>query len=425
MEKKISVVIPVYNVAEYIAHCIETLKAQKLDGLEFIFVDDCSTDQSVKIIEAFAAEDDRVRLIRNAENLGPGGTRNAGIRVAKGDYLSFVDPDDWISENFYSLLYAKAQQCGSDITKGKTVCINEQTGQTVVWWEKLNKEIQKKLNAGKPLFLTPFYDHYAAIYKRELFLDGRVAYGTSRNGEDATFILKVSCYTQNIAFENDAVYFYRLNRDGNASGNYTRKRVQNELLSLEEKIDFLRTQQMTDDHYTYIGNRINHFMIHYCLAAKNSPDIKAMEDFISQELFRRIHVFSDYVQNGEMPKNVKALIQYGKMIPGFHRELFPERITRWTDCLLEHPEDRTFYTSTYAYVILEGLFNYVKPENNRLRQSKFLRILWKQLHRLDGKYRLHVYFWIIKISILTLRGKLRYKLFGEKKTGSSSSQDAQ
>ena len=106
----ISVILPVYNVEPYIGACIESLKRQSFRDLEFIFVDDCSTDNSVAVIEDFARTDPRVRIIRNTENLGSGPTRNRGIEAAKGEYLSFIDPDDWIAPDFYERLYAKADR---------------------------------------------------------------------------------------------------------------------------------------------------------------------------------------------------------------------------------------------------------------------------------------------------------------------------
>lgn len=80
---KVSAILPVYNVEQYIGRCIESLKAQTLAGLEFIFVDDCSTDGSMEKVEAWAAEDERVRILRNGENLGAGPSANRGIEWAR------------------------------------------------------------------------------------------------------------------------------------------------------------------------------------------------------------------------------------------------------------------------------------------------------------------------------------------------------
>ena len=84
----VSVILPVYNVEPWIGDCIESLKKQKLLGLEFIFVDDCGTDNSMRAVEAWAAEDARVHIIRNPQNLGAGPSRNAGIETVRGILLN-------------------------------------------------------------------------------------------------------------------------------------------------------------------------------------------------------------------------------------------------------------------------------------------------------------------------------------------------
>ena len=106
----VTVVIPVWNVGPYIGRCIESLKAQTHSSLEFIFVDDCGTDDSMAQVEAFATQDARVVILRNASNAGTGVSRNRGIEHAQGNYLSFVDPDDSLAPDFYELLLKKARE---------------------------------------------------------------------------------------------------------------------------------------------------------------------------------------------------------------------------------------------------------------------------------------------------------------------------
>ena len=108
----ISVIIPVYNAAPYIGDCIKSFKAQTFTDLEFIFVDDNSSDNSLEIIEAYAKEDPRVLILRSHERRYAGFSRNRGIETANGEYLSFIDPDDWISGDFYRLRYQAAKSEG-------------------------------------------------------------------------------------------------------------------------------------------------------------------------------------------------------------------------------------------------------------------------------------------------------------------------
>ena len=117
----VSIVIPIYNAGVYIVRCIESLKAQSMKELEFIFVDDCSEDESMEPVNEWASADPRVKVVRNEQNLGEGGSRNRGIEAAQGIYINTIDPDDWVAPDYYELLYTKAEQTGADIVKGTRI----------------------------------------------------------------------------------------------------------------------------------------------------------------------------------------------------------------------------------------------------------------------------------------------------------------
>ena len=101
---KISVIVPVYNVENHLEKCVRSIQAQTYDNLEIILVDDGSPDQCGLMCDAFAAEDNRIRVIHK-ENGGLSSARNAGIDASTGEYLAFVDSDDWIDPPMYAMLY--------------------------------------------------------------------------------------------------------------------------------------------------------------------------------------------------------------------------------------------------------------------------------------------------------------------------------
>ena len=94
------------------------MRSQTLANIELIFVDDRGDDGSMEVVGRHAAADDLIRILRNPENLGAGPSRNAGIEAARGEYLSFIDPDDFVAPDFLQLLYEKAAETGADIVKG-------------------------------------------------------------------------------------------------------------------------------------------------------------------------------------------------------------------------------------------------------------------------------------------------------------------
>ncbi|MDR2967648.1 MAG: glycosyltransferase [Methanobacteriaceae archaeon] len=102
---KISVIIPVYNSEKYIEQCLDSVLNQTFEDIEVICVDDGSTDNSLNILEKYASEDDRIIIIAN-EHKGSGAARNSGLKIAKGEYISFIDSDDWVEINTFEELYA-------------------------------------------------------------------------------------------------------------------------------------------------------------------------------------------------------------------------------------------------------------------------------------------------------------------------------
>ncbi|WP_309088651.1 glycosyltransferase [Domibacillus sp.] len=113
MSYKVSVIIPVYNAEKYIAQCIESLANQTLKECEFIFINDGSWDNSKQIIESFQKKDKRIKLINRA-NQGVSAARNSGLKAASGEYVGFVDADDYIGEDMYERLYTACMKGNYD-----------------------------------------------------------------------------------------------------------------------------------------------------------------------------------------------------------------------------------------------------------------------------------------------------------------------
>ena len=112
----ISVIVPVYNAEEYLERCVNSILRQTCPDLEVLLVDDGSRDSSGAMCDAFAAQDSRVRVLHQ-ENSGISAARNAGLSQAKGDYIGFVDSDDWIDPDMYESLYALCREYEADIAE--------------------------------------------------------------------------------------------------------------------------------------------------------------------------------------------------------------------------------------------------------------------------------------------------------------------
>ena len=224
---KISIIVPVYNVSAYIERCVSSLLCQTFTPLEIIFIDDGSVDDSVSKIRSLIKNKPKnkflVRIIRQ-KNQGPSSARNAGIKIAQGDYLCFVDSDDAISPNFCEVTYQKAQASKADLVAltGYQACYQ---GCYIHRPRKSVSELTKQAEDKKERLKSIFLEHIAwspcyKLYKKELFTDKLFTKG--RYYEDRILIPEILMNAESIAFTCDASYFY-YNRIGSITALWTKK----------------------------------------------------------------------------------------------------------------------------------------------------------------------------------------------------------
>ena len=115
MINQVSVIIPVFNTEEYLPKCISSIINQTIKNIEIICVNDCSTDNSLKILQNFSKQDIRIRIVDLKENKGVSNARNTGIDLAQGEYIYFIDSDDWIDTNYLEEMLTKIKEVNSDI----------------------------------------------------------------------------------------------------------------------------------------------------------------------------------------------------------------------------------------------------------------------------------------------------------------------
>lgn len=208
----VSVVIPVFNVEKYIETCVKSLISQKNKNLEFIFVDDCSSDNSISIVEKYAKNDNRIIILKNSENRGCATTRNLAISIAKGKYIGFVDADDYVSDNYFGSLYKIARIKNADIAMTNNVVrfpsksIKHKNMGFII-----NKKIgdKQKINIINTTGVT-----WNKIYRRE-FLNKYLILFPEINtmGTDNYITILSLFFGRNIVTTDRPVYFYRENNN--------------------------------------------------------------------------------------------------------------------------------------------------------------------------------------------------------------------
>lgn len=116
MTPKLSILVPIYNVEQYLAQCLASLTDQTLQEIEIICINDGSTDTSLQIVKDFVRQDSRIVII-NKQNSGYGDSMNRALQKAKGDYIGILEPDDWVEPNAFSQLYREAEKTSADVVK--------------------------------------------------------------------------------------------------------------------------------------------------------------------------------------------------------------------------------------------------------------------------------------------------------------------
>ncbi|STW28582.1 capsular polysaccharide biosynthsis protein [Klebsiella michiganensis] len=196
----VSVIIPVHNAAEYIAETLTTVLAQSLKEIEIILVNDNSTDNTLDIVTKIASEDSRVRVITNPSNVGGGESRNIGLRIATGEYIIFLDDDDYADKEMLKRMSDRATAQQTDVVICRCQSIDLQTNtrspMPLSAREDLLPEKRGLLFTGKLLtiFSEPLYGgHGISFLDREAILASGPGVSTAENPQTTCTLCVVSC----------------------------------------------------------------------------------------------------------------------------------------------------------------------------------------------------------------------------------------
>lgn len=205
MKCKVSVIVPVYNSSKYLERMLVSLFAQTLKEMEFIFVDDCSTDNSLEILYDYEKKDpDRVIIIKSDKNGGPGGARNIGLQYASGEYIGFADSDDYIKPEMYKCMYKKAMEDDYDIVE----CgyYSERKNRKIMLW---NKSMEGKVTFDNRVMMFVSCGFlWSKLYKRKIIIDSGIKFINKIQFEDLDFLSRLYCRIQKVAIVDKALYYY-------------------------------------------------------------------------------------------------------------------------------------------------------------------------------------------------------------------------
>ena len=235
---KISIIVPVYNSEKYLSRCIDSILNQTMKDFELILINDGSTDNSLSILKNYELKDSRIRVI-DQKNVGVSKTRNKGIKLANGDYITFIDNDDTIKSDYlekflsfigdYDMVIGGYQRVDSNGN-----IISEFRLKDSLW--------------AKYTFITP----WARIYKKKFLIDNNIKFLTSPIGEDVYFNLNIYNKTDSIKIVNYVGYEWLNNLD--SVSNTVHK-------GFNDKVDIVK---FLDSLYSIKGDKYQDYFDFYC-----------------------------------------------------------------------------------------------------------------------------------------------------------------
>lgn len=287
MNNLISIIVPVYRVEEFLARCVESILLQDYQNFELILVDDGSPDQCGTICDEYLRKDKRIKVIHK-ENGGLSDARNSGLAIAKGDFIAFVDSDDWIASDYLSCMLGVLNLTGADICECEILKTSHTYEETPTC--KLDIKECDTEDALKELICDDVFHQYVwnKLYKRECI--GNISFPIGKLNEDEFWTYRVFANANKIVKINKVLYYY-FQREGSIMGaKYNLRRLD----TLDAKME---RQDYMDKHYPKLKSisKINLFAT--CIY-NGQMTLKYLEGTERREAISKI----DLIQKNSSPK---------------------------------------------------------------------------------------------------------------------------
>ncbi len=310
---KVSIIVPVYNVEKYLKQALESAVNQTLNDIEIICVDDCSTDNSLNILKEYQLKDNRIKIIEQKENKGQGVARNIALDIASGEYIMFLDPDDWLELNACEIAYNQINRNKNDLVFFGTTTHIEKTRQNIYkdirlqpFSDYFNKSNVKLYEIGIPFIKT--FEIWYKIYNHSFIKQNQIKFSTERFGEEGDFSLKTIVLSDTASFIDKHLYNYRI-RNSSVTTQIYAKRYMEYIAAREKNYYDLQTLSNGNKYMSaflvYYINSLEYWYkriestniikkINYYYAMRNifiklnkQNDIKSICSFINYDFFNK------------------------------------------------------------------------------------------------------------------------------------------
>jgi glycosyltransferase involved in cell wall biosynthesis len=322
---KVSVILPVYNTGKYIEKCVQSLIGQTLTDIEMIFVNDCTPDNAMDIVRRYAEQDNRIKILKHSHNLGLPFTRRSGYQSALGDYLVFVDSDDYLPQNAIELLYNAIEEKNVDIVCGAMQRVSDSRKFPVRHF-KLSYGTDP-VSVYKSLLSLEFSHAVCGkIYKKSLFANQSYeTFEKVQNGEDAVLFYQIVRRANEVNVIDDIVYYYYQSPDS-----MTRRKVDEVLIEkmcfshhyiynyvrdIEELYPFFQRFEVSSILSKLKVNYDKEFIYQY----SNLPDIKELTELFKWKTLSKYYsgfnlIFNWLIFNSRMTREIRGFLRTCKRL---------------------------------------------------------------------------------------------------------------
>ncbi len=267
---KISIIVPIYNGEYYIDKCIQSILNQTYSNIEILLINDGSSDNTRKICEEYEKKDDRIKLI-NKENSGPGSAKNTGIEYATGDYIGFVDSDDYIDEDMFETLYKLCIKNDADVSMvaftkvvdGKEMKTINFSGETIIY---------NKFEAMKELFLDGEIKNYSwnKLFKKELF-EG-VRFPEKLKYEDVDITYRLLEKINKLAYKKVSKYYY-VQRSNSIVNSNSYKNLKDYVIVTKNRYENLKNKYEELEKHNAMGFIVNMIIMYKNAVTYDIPEL--------------------------------------------------------------------------------------------------------------------------------------------------------
>jgi glycosyltransferase involved in cell wall biosynthesis len=355
---KISVILPIFNAEKYLYESISSLLNQTFSEVEIICVNDCSTDNSIKILNEFSAMDSRIKILNNTNNSGAGYSRNKGIEVAEGEYVLVLDADDIFDERLIELTYNECKEKNLDVVLFDYYKYDNQTSAVIEcsmpisFASKIFSKVANQEDIGEYSFQLCLAAPWVKMYRRQFLMDNNILFQNLKSSNDAYFGRMVMLTAERIGYLNKTLIKYRVNNELQTSNNN-----QDGPVNLAKALIAIHNEMCRTDIYIKNRKSFNTYSLQVMLASFQKTRDEYKEEMHAilistlEELFKNIDISNSFL-------NQCYAMQYKDIMRMTYNEMMKSNVFDIYNYIFEYDKKK-----------VDDLFCYIK--NNEYRY-----VLW-------------------------------------------------